>query len=59
MINAHFYTPIGEFVATFADTEEVYNRLGSEWIFSTPQGEPLVIPMDVQKNSVIVVKEVN
>jgi hypothetical protein len=59
MINAHFYTSVGEFVATFADAEEVYNKLGVEGIFNTPQGEGLMIPMEVQKNSVIVLKEVN
>lgn len=59
MINAHFYTPVGEFVATFADIEEAYNKLGEGYIFNTPPGEPVMLPAAIQANSVIVFKEVS
>lgn len=59
MINANFCTPVGEFITRFADKEEAYNKIGSDWIFNTPQGEPLMIPMDVQRNSVIILREVD
>lgn len=58
MINAHFYTPVGEFIIRFNDKDEARNKIGSECVFRTPHGEDIVIPSNVQSNSIIKLLEV-
>ena len=58
MINAYFYTSIGEFIIRFNDRDEAFNKIGSECVFRTPHGEGIIIPSNVQSNSIIKLVEV-
>lgn len=57
MVKAHFFTPVGEFVAVFDNMEEAKDDIGSQILFEDINSDILIIPAELQKNSAIILRE--
>lgn len=57
MVKVFFFTPVGKFTAVFDDMEQARNDIGESISFDGSNGDTLVIPAELQRNSVIVLRE--
>jgi hypothetical protein len=55
MAQAHFITPVGEFIAVFDTVDDAVSAAGSDYEFKGINGEIMYIPLGIQNQSVILI----